>query len=352
MLLPGKNKTLQIIIHIIGWGIMFGFPFLFSAKNEPVNLTWYLGYCFIPVTFMFVFYINFFLLIDHFLFRKKIVLFIVINMLLIVSAVYFLHQWHTFYTLHISVKPKDLARPMPPVLLFLARDYVLMSLTAGLAVAIKMTGKWYKIETEKKELEKVHTEAELRNLKSQLNPHFLFNTLNNIYTLIALNPERAQVAVHDLSRLLRHVLYDNNENQVALDRELAFMKSYIELMGLRLSNKVNLEVNIPENTGNIMVAPLLFITLIENAFKHGVSPTEKSYIHIDIKIPGNEQIICCIQNSFFPKKDNDRSGSGIGLSNLQKRLALTYPGHYTFETGRKGNEYVAMLIIHLKAEIV
>lgn len=343
----GKKDVLQTLIHIIGWGIMFSFPFLFSTKTGAVTLTWYLGYIMVPIAFMTIFYVNYFFLIDRLLFRKKIWIFILANLILIGITVYGLHEWHNFHSLHSDMKPPEIHREMPPISLFLMRDYILMALTAGLSVAIKMTGKWYNIENEKRELEKIHAEAELRNLKSQLNPHFLFNTLNNIYALIAVNQDRAQFAIHDLSRLLRHVLYENNDNAVALDKELAFMTSYIELMSLRLPTHVTLRVNIPETSESIFIAPLLFITLIENAFKHGVSSTEESFIDINMEIRGTEEITCHINNSYFPKTDNDRSGSGIGLDNLQKRLQLLYPGHYILSGGRRGNEYAASLTINL-----
>ena len=187
----------------------------------------------------------------------------------------------------------------------------------------------------------------MQNLKSQLNPHFLFNTLNNIYSLIAIDAERAQYAVHDLSRLLRHVLYENKQLFVPLEGEVAFMRSYIELMSLRLPGKVDLQVDLPEAGSQVMVAPLLFISLIENAFKHGVSPTEHSFIHISLQvIPSpKETVVCRIENSNYPKHDNDRSGSGIGLPNLRKRLDLLYAGKYEFRTGVEGDRYVAYLKI-------
>ena len=194
-------------------------------------------------------------------------------------------------------------------------------------------------------MENARSEAELQNLKSQLNPHFLFNTLNNIYSLIAIDPDRAQFAVHDLSRLLRHVLYEDNQKFVSLDHELNFMKSYIELMSLRLSGNVELKVDLPDDGKGVLVAPLLFITLIENAFKHGVSPTEPSFIHIRFSWLENSGICCYIENSYFPKKEIDRSGSGIGLENLKKRLDLLYPGKYDLRTEREGNEFVAQLKI-------
>ena len=342
-----KNKVSQIIIHVIGWGIVFGFPLFFTWKDGS-QMTWnrYLGYVFVPVTFMIVFYVNYFIFIDRLLFRKRLIQFLLANLVFFVLLNFLLDFWHEYYFANL-VNDGGHAGGGPPKMMFILRDVMMMALTAALSVAIRMTENWYVIEGEKKELEKARSEAELQNLKSQLNPHFLFNTLNNIYSLIAIDPDRAQYAVHDLSRLLRHVLYEDNQQFVSLDHELVFMRSYIELMSLRLSDKVELQVDMPEDGMGIMISPLLFITLIENAFKHGVSPSEKSFIHIHFRI-GEGVIGCHIENSDFPKKDNDRSGSGIGLENLKKRLDLLYPGRYTLKVGKEEKRFVAELEIRNK----
>lgn len=156
-----------------------------------------------------------------------------------------------------------------------------MILTVGLSTAIRLSGRWGQIEAARREAEKSRTEAELKNLRNQLNPHFLLNTLNNIYALIAFDTDKAQAAVQELSRLLRHVLYDNQQNFVPLGKEMDFIRNYIELMRIRLSSNVTVETAIsvrPDSRTEI--APLIFISLIENAFKHGISPTEPSYIRI------------------------------------------------------------------------
>lgn len=340
-----RNKALQYIIQLIVWGIVFGFPLFFASKDaESVTFTRYLGYVFVAVTFMVVFYINYFLFIDCLLFRKKMIHFLIANLALFVVLNVGLDWWHNYYFTHFVVSAGQ-HQSGPPKMMFILRDGMMMALTAALSVAIRMTENWYVIEGEKKELEKARSEAELQNLKSQLNPHFLFNTLNNIYSLVAIDPDRAQYAIHDLSRLLRHVLYEDNQRLVSLDHEFVFMKSYIELMSLRLSGKVDLQVEIPENGGGIQVAPLLFITLVENAFKHGVSLSEKSFVHIRFTIEEQHTVYCRIENSYFPKKDNDRSGSGIGLENLRKRLGLLYPGAYELQMGKDGDKYIASLMI-------
>lgn len=125
------------------------------------------------------------------------------------------------------------------------------------------------------------------------------------------------------------------------------MKSYIELMSLRLPKSTRLEVSIPERGYGAMVAPLLFIPLIENAFKHGVSSTQESFINIKFEMQENNWISCFVENSNYPKKDNDRSGSGIGLINLKRRLELLYPGKYIFKTETINDRFTTKLIIQL-----
>ncbi len=350
----GNRKHLLAAIHVIGWGIFFAFPLFFTRNDHQfiVTLRWYLGYFLLPLSCMIVFYTNYFYFIDNILFPKKIFRFIVINLLVIILLGLLLHFWQEFYRTYISPpEPEEVVAlrkvlPKPPRFLFLSRDMLLMGLTFSLSIDIKMTSNWYKTEGEKRELEKAKAEAELKNLKSQLNPHFLFNTLNNIYSLIAIDPERAQLAVHDLSRLLRHVLYDNNQNLVSIDREFIFMKSYIELMSLRLPKHTRLEVNIPEEGKGVMIAPLLFITLIENAFKHGISNTQDSFIRIRMELQESQRVSCIVENSYFPKNDEDRSGSGIGIQNLQRRLQLLYPGKYILKIERADDRFMARLIIN------
>lgn len=342
-----KNRILQVLIHVIGWGFVFGFPLFFMLKqSNPMTWEKYLGYLFVPVYFMVVFYVNYLVMIERLLFRKKVVGFILFNLALFVVLSFCLDLWQGFYFSHF-VQPSDELRPGPPRSMFILRDGVMMALVAGLSVAIRMTGNWYVVENEKNELEKARAEAVLQNLKNQLNPHFLFNTLNNIYSLIAINPDKAQVAVHDLSHLLRHVLYEDKQREVPLGNELTFIRSYIELMSLRLSGNVKLDIDLLEDDGGIVIAPLLFITLIENAFKHGVSPIAPSYIRICLRTEGVRLVKCSIENSYFPKRDNDRSGSGIGLENLRKRLDLLYPGKYVLKTGQEGERFRAEMLLFL-----
>ena len=140
-------------------------------------------------------------------------------------------------------------------------------------------------------------------------------------------------------------MYENNANFVPLDKELKFVESYIELMSLRLSKNVQLSTQIKGSNPVDQIAPMLFISIIENAFKYGVSPTETSFINIDIEAKSGKGLVCTVENSNFPKKEMDRSGSGIGHENLLKRLDLLYPGKYELMAENRGATYFVELVI-------
>ena len=206
----------------------------------------------------------------------------------------------------------------------------------------------YNADQKLKESEAARANAELYNLRSQINPHFLLNTLNNIYALTAIDQERAQDAIQQLSKMLRHMLYDNQESEVALSDEVQFLENYINLMKIRLSNNVDVTFVPQIGNPNLKIAPLIFISLIENAFKHGISPTEPSFVHINMVAICNE-ITFSIENSNFPKSSQDRSGHGIGLNQVQRRLDLAYPKHYTWDKGVSldGRIYTSTIHINL-----
>lgn len=324
-------------------------PFLFAyGDNASVSLERYVGFVIMPLTFMTVFYVNYGILTPRLLFRKRLGRFILANLLLIAAVLLIQHIWHEMCRLYIETEPpRENRGDPPPVYFFIAWNAMLMALTVGLAVAIRMTGNWYRIEAEKQQIEKERTQAELKNLKSQLNPHFLFNTLNNIYALIPIDRTKAQFAVHSLSHMLRYVLYENNQNYIPLEKEIQFVRNYVELMELRLPDRVETTVDLPEQADGYTIAPLLFITLVENAFKHGVSPSQPSFVHISIRMVKEGTLVCTIENSDFPKTDADRSGSGIGLQNLRKRLNLLYPNRHILRTENLNGSFVAQLIIDL-----
>lgn len=341
-------KLLETLIHIISWLLIFGFPLLFMESNS-VGINWmmYLRRLCAPLAFAIVFYNNYNLLYPLILFKKKTKKYILYNLLLIIIVSLLLHLCSELLS---TARPPALEGLIPPPRwVFFIRDFVLMCFTAGLAIAIRMSLEWSKAEAARREAEKSRTEAELKNLRNQLNPHFLLNTLNNIYALIAFDTDKAQQAVQDLSKLLRHVLYDNQQTYVPLKQEADFIKNYVELMRIRLPQNVKLSIKIniiPDS--DTLIAPLIFISLIENAFKHGISPTEDSFICIAIKEIEKGIVNCDILNSYFPKNKMDKSGSGIGLEQVSRRLNLLYPDNYEWHKGLRDGErvYFSILTIH------
>jgi sensor histidine kinase YesM len=344
-----QNKNiLQPLIHITVWGLFFVLPFLIFSKFPNFNyLDTALHLSVSVLSLMTVFYLNYFVLTEKFLFQRKTALFFTYNILIILIIGISVHFWQESNMPPMPPNAKFHPEILPHGISFLLRDFGSLLAVAMLSVTIKMTGKWYTSEAERQEEQKERTEAELRNLRQQLNPHFLFNTLNNIYAQIAINPENAQNSMLELSKLLRYVLYENNGNFVELERELNFIHNYVELMRIRLNPEVDMRINIAVTDKKSMVAPLLFIALIENAFKHGISTTQHSFIDIDIHQNNDKQLNCTIRNSSFPKDESDQSGSGIGLENLRRRLEILYPHKHILRTEKEGNTYVAELIIPL-----
>ncbi len=342
--LTSARRPLEILIHIISWGIVFGFPFFFIDRaGNSINWSAYLRHSAVPISFVTVFYLNYFLLVPFLLFREQKNKYIIYNILLVCIIGLLLHIWQS---LNAPVPP--IKKPhMPPGWIFFVRDILSLIFTIGLSAAIRMSARWGEAAAARREAEKSRTAAELKNLRNQLNPHFLLNTLNNIYALIAFDSDKAQQAVQELSKLLRYVLYDNQQNYVPLCKEVDFIRNYIELMRIRLSGNVEVITQLDiQPDSQTKIAPLIFISLIENAFKHGISPTEPSFIHILIS-ENKEEIRCEIRNSCHPKTNMDKSGSGIGLEQVSKRLELSYPGRYRWDKAisEDGKEYISKLLI-------
>ena len=341
-----QSKYTGWLIHAMIWAVVIIMPMFGTSPDRPM-MTWseYVRFLMVPISFMVVFYVNYLLLIDRYLTSRRMGLYIVYNVLLILAAMIVVHLLFRYVLPQGHFRPPK-ERPLWDSVMFFARNALIYVLVIGASVAIKMTAGWYRAESARKDLEHRRSEAELQNLKSQINPHFLFNTLNNIYSLISIDTQRAQTAVHDLSHLLRYVLYGSSRPQVPLDDEIHFLQEYVDLMRLRLPRSVRVEVSFPGPSG-VMVAPLLFISLVENAFKHGVGNDKPSFVRIVIAIEDGA-IVCRTENSYFPKSGpSDHSGSGIGLSNLSRRLGMLYPGHYRLEYGRSGDEYKAYMSISL-----
>ena len=194
-----------------------------------------------------------------------------------------------------------------------------------------------------KDLERQRLESELQYLKYQLNPHFFMNTLNNIYALVDLNTEQAKKTIIELSKLMRYVLYEANKNQISLEHEIQFLENYIALMKLRYIDNLNIRTEFPVVVPCVQIPPLLFISLLENAFKHGVSYQEPSFIEVRIEL-ADEGVIFNCKNSKHTHAHKD-AYHGIGIDNIKKRLHLLYGNNYTFTTNESENCFEVLLII-------
>lgn len=342
-------RLLVSLIHIICWVMFLGYPLFFTQRSDgSIDWSAFMHHSLIPTILCLLFYINYFILVPRFLFKKEFSYFLIINLILILIAGNGI-RWYNDMHLFQMPMPKP-ERPLPPRFFFYLRDIGSMCFTVGVCVAIRLSIRWKETEEAWNEAVKSRTEAELKNLRSQLNPHFLLNTLNNIYALISFDTEKAQQAVQELSKLLRYVLYDNQQMFVPLQKEVDFICNYIELMRIRVSAQVDIRTQFDiKPQSQTPIAPLLFISLIENAFKHGISPTSPSFISINIS-ENNKQICCLIKNSNFPKSEADKSGSGIGLEQVRKRLELVYPGHYEWkiELSEDKKEYRSFIRINLE----
>jgi uncharacterized membrane-anchored protein YhcB (DUF1043 family) len=340
----GRNGK---IIHGLVWVILLLLPVLFSFSNQPDSFARYVREWLPLFSSAVVFYVNYLVLIDRLLFRSEYGSYLLLNFLLIAAITFVTIEGFGFIAEAFGDGRTGNPGRRPPLSMISFRVASSLLLTVGVAIAIKSTRRWQQTERRQKQLEQEHLESELVNLKNQLNPHFFFNTLNNLYALIAIDADKAQDVVHRLSKMMRYLLYDSNEKFVPLGKELEFINHYMDLMDLRLSDHVTVRRNIRVDQPGLPVAPLLFVSLIENAFKHGVSATQHSEVEVDLSLSPDRTLHFAVRNTAFPKETRDLSGSGIGLKNLEKRLQLLYPGRHAFTYGTDGAVFTATLTLQL-----
>ena len=341
------DRRLKVFLHIVFWLFMFLSPMQYM-RGTGMSMLQYLMNCMSSLLLMVVFYANYKWLTPKYFVSGKHRYYTVINFVMIVGFSIFLHYWMDY--------TRDLFNPVvmryriPDTLddfLFFVRDCINFSIFATAATCLKLAQQWLWADKALKAAEAARVKAELNNLRSQINPHFLLNTLNNIYALTAIDSERAQSAIEQLSKLLRHMLYDNQSSEVPLKDEVQFLENYINLMKIRLPQTVDVSFVCDMQNPEIRVAPLVFISLIENAFKHGISPTEPSFIHI-VLTQRDKELCVNIENSNYPKTEDDRSGHGIGLEQVQRRLDLAYYARYEWNQNVSDDGTVYSSIIKIK----
>lgn len=224
-------------------------------------------------------------------------------------------------------------------------SYLAMNVMAGFCCTITLFKYWIKKQQEWMQAEKEKVTAELQLLKAQVHPHFLFNTLNNIYSVsLETSPKTSQLILK-LSSLLNYILYECKTEHVLLEKEIKVMKDYIDLEKERYANKLEISLNIEGDIRDKYIAPLLLLPFLENAFKHGTSEQlEKPWLSMNLAV-NNNTLRCKIANS--KNEDVQINEMGIGIMNVKKRLALLYPGMYQLEINNEGDFFVVSLILHL-----
>jgi len=355
-----KGRILQIVLHMLAWLVLIILPQLiinrYWGNNNFIDWRFYINAAFYGV----IFYVNYIWLVPKFFFRKnKLPYFALAAVLLVV--VYFLitffsdvlrnpeRERHIAEAVEKLMKDKVIQRP--PFRLIHIYYFILISvIITGFSIGLKVIEQHSISEKRQKELEKEKLNSELAFLKNQVSPHFFFNTLNNIYSLIEINTDDAQGAVLKLSKLMRYLLYESEHGKTNLDNEISFMKHYIDLMKLRLSPKVELKVDLPENESNLEIPPLLFIPFIENAFKHGISYREKSFIHISMVVENDRVKFLCVNSlGQHTEKNEDENHSGIGLENVRKRLNLIFPDKHNLVIEPSDTDFRVLLEIEIQS---
>lgn len=283
--------------------------------NETLNLTFYAA----------IVYINLYYLIPYFLKKKKIFTYLI---LLIAVAIFItpikLFIFHFRFTNHEELQQGLLAQQHYFYLanIFVAFGSMLMSIIMD----------WMRHQRERTVLENQNIQSELRFLKSQINPHFLFNTLNSIYALTLKKSDDAPEIVVKLSEMLRYMLYECNEKLVPLEKEVNYVKNYLALEQLRHGGKIEIDFDLEGELNGQMIAPLLFVPFLENSFKHGASRTIKDgYVKVVMRIMDKSQIQFDVENNkpdTFPTANHELKSGGIGLTNLDRRLNILYPDHH------------------------
>ena len=360
-------KYTEIVLIILVWLVLLFTPILFREDiYSPVQRS-VVSQLQILIPLLVVFLINRFFLVPRLLFRGKQVSYII---MVVGTIILFTAGSYVYDTEIKNVPPPEVPqvseeiktppyafpggvdtfgnlrpaqtrqpKPIPPFANFLILSVLFVGFDTGLRSGLRGIN----IENEKVRLEKENVASQLVLLRNQVSPHFLMNTLNNIHSLVDINTEEAKEAIIKLSKMMRYLLYETETEKTTLKKEIEFLESYINLMKLRFNEKVKIVLNVPEVIPDKTIPPFIFTSLIENAFKHGISYKDESFINIDLAIT-NELLVLVVRNS---KTDNNRNDefSGIGIENTRKRLELLYGSNYSFDIVDNNNFFIVNLSV-------
>jgi len=355
--LKQTNKPVKRLLSAAAWVLFLWLPFLLFPFNRDATVTRDDWFYFLPNSiatglkserfvysyiFSIIILVNFYFFnknyfIPNVLARKQTILYITIVTLcffLYLTVLYYIVLYskdHREFINSADFKKfvKDMLAKNPNYVVpgpryFTTGPMALFLLVFVIGLGSNVVNQWFSAEEMKEEIGRQQLQTELSFLKSQVNPHFLFNALNSIYSLSLANSRLTSNAVMKLSRIMRYTLEEANNNTVSLTQEIEFIKNYIEMQKLRLTDNVCLEFTTEGPTDNVSIAPLLLIPFVENAFKYGISTHNKSVIQSSIKVT-NKTITFCCENTIFPNLQKNK-GTGTGIQNTRRRLELLYPG--------------------------
>lgn len=333
-----KNSKIRLSVELGAWFALFLFPVVLFPGFWPkfINGTFnplFLGLAITNLILISFYYFNYYFLIPRFYFSKKYLAYSVFVTACLLFTVFILQLKKEFNPL--TSPPFRYATGA-----FIGSIVIRFIMMFLLSLGISSYNRLKNIEQEK-------TKAELSFLKAQINPHFLFNTLNSIYALIVKKSDSAPESVTKLSAIMRYVITDAAHDFVALEKELTYITNYIELEKFRLTSKVNLTFKIIGDPVGKQIAPLIFIPFVENAFKHGVSTQENSTISILISIENN-QLHLLVKNTKLKSRSANKESMGLGIENGKQRLQLLYPGKHELSIKSSDEEFCVDLkmILH------
>ena len=324
--------------HIGAWVLFLSF-FLF-----PVFLGGFTSrMLFVLISFLLyisVFYINLFVILPLWIKKRKIIILLVSWAALI--FVYTLLSVALNHVLHVFDKNGNVRLELLNAFL---RNFLFVSIFLFASTAYQSITDWFKNEKIKEQLENQNLKTELAFLKSQINPHFLFNTLNNIYILAYQGSKETAEAILKLSDMMRYMLYESSDEFVPLEKEIEYIGQLISLQQLRMKEKSCLEFYTNGSTAEKVIAPLILIAFVENIFKHAVLNNPEDHARVEISIENN---ILTFRSRNRMLSGTNKSQTGIGLQNVRRRLELIYPGKHQFEIEQDGIHYSIHLTIQLK----
>ncbi len=297
---------------------------------------------------MILVYVNIYFLFPRFILKRKYVSYL-ISFTLTLCVFYIVRTELIYYFINENVWPES----NTPQKAYSFNHIIIVFLTGiydvALVTTIKLTADWVFEKKRTEQLQKAQFRSELNFLKAQIQPHFFFNTLNNLYALAVEKSDKAPEVILKLSEIMQYILYEVKEPKISLLKEINYIYSYLELEKLRFGNAVKSELNINGNIDDVIVPPLLFLPFIENCFKHGAKDNEDLKVNIVFKKNENG-ILFCVENTFATLANVDVK-HGIGIENVKRRLQLLYPNEFILKTNIVENKYVVELTIPVVDEI-